>query len=174
MHPPDTSMEQLFLDAYDQYAQAIFRHCALRLRDRERGKELMQDTFVRVWESIQKGTEIENFRAFLYKVANNLIIDAVRRGKLRSEDSLEEMEEEKGFELPDKEAGPARKTEWALAMDAVGKLAEPYKTAVMLRYIDGLPPSEIAELLGESPNVVSVHIHRGLKELESFLSTPNE
>lgn len=167
-------MEQLFLDAYDQYAQAIFRHCALRLRDRERGKEIMQDTFVRVWESIQKGTEVENFRAFLYKVANNLIIDLVRREKLRTEDSLEEMEEETGFELPDREAGPARRTEWALAMDAVGKLEEPYRTAVVLRFIDGLPPSEIAELLGQSPNVVSVHIHRGLKELESFLNASHE
>lgn len=41
-------MEQQFLQAYDDYADAIFRHIALRLGDRERGRELMQDTFMKV------------------------------------------------------------------------------------------------------------------------------
>jgi DNA-directed RNA polymerase specialized sigma24 family protein len=49
-------MEEQFLQAYEEYADAIFRHCAMRISDRERGKELMQETFLKAWESVRRGT----------------------------------------------------------------------------------------------------------------------
>lgn len=175
MNSPDlsSSSEQWFLEAYEKYADAIFRHCALRLADREAGKELMQDTFIRAWESVGRGTKIENCRAFLYKIANNLIIDVARRRKLRQQDSLETLHES-GFDLPDKGPGPARRTEAALALESMSKLEEPYRNVLVMRFIDGLPPSEIAEILGESQNVVSVRIHRGLKQLEDAVNPSHD
>ncbi len=173
-HPP---MEQQFLAAYDEYADAIFRHCALRLGDREIGREVMQDTFLRAWESMQKGTEVEQIRAFLYKIANNLIIDYVRRKKLRTEESLEDMREEQGFDIPDREPDPHHYTEGKFVISTVQKLEEPYRSAIVMRYVDDLPPREIAELLGVSANVVSVRIHRGLEQLSALLqpaSTPKQ
>ncbi len=169
-HPPlDPAMEQRFLSAYDDYADAIFRHCALRLCDRELGKELMQETFLRAWESIAKGTTVLQLRPFLYKIANNLIIDHARRRKLRHEESLETLQEEKGFDIPDREPSPERATESSLVLSTLQKLDEPYRSAVIMRYVDDLPPKGMAKLLGVSPNVVSVRIHRGLKQLTSLL-----
>lgn len=169
------TQEQQFLAAYDEYADAIFRHCALRLGDREIGKELMQDTFLRAWESIEKGTEVLQIRAFLYKIANNLIIDHARRKKLRYEESLETLHEEKGFDIPDREPGPARVMEGNLILSMLQRLEEPYRSAVIMRYVDDLPPQNMAELLNVSPNVISVRIHRGLKQLSTLLrsSTPS-
>lgn len=175
MQDSPSNNEQLLLNAYDEYADAIFRHCALRLHDRERGKDLMQETFMRVWESLEKGTDIENMRAFLYRVANNLIIDDVRRRRLRTEESLEDMQEQHGWELPDAAPDPARVTQGAMVVETVAQLEEPYRTAVVMRYIDGLPPREIADVLGVSPNVVSVRIHRGIEQLSALVnpSTPS-
>lgn len=170
MHDDSFSNEQLLLSAYDEYADAIFRHCALRLNDRERGKDLMQDTFVRAWGSMQKGTTIENMRAFLYRIANNLIVDDVRRRKLRTEESLEEMQEEHGWEVPDAAPDPSRVTHGVMVMETVSKLEEPYRTAVVMRYVDGLPPRDIADALGVTPNVVSVRIHRGIEQLSALVS----
>ncbi len=171
--PSPSSVEQWFLDAYEQYADAIFRHCALRLMDREQGRELMQETFIRAWESVGRGTKVENCRAFLYKVANNLIIDVARRRKLRTQDSLEALQET-GFDLPDREPSPARQTEAALAMESMRKLDEPYRTALVMRFVDGLPPAEIAKVLGVSQNVISVRIHRGLEKLESAVNPSHD
>ncbi len=170
MHDSSTTNEQLLLTAYDEYADPIFRHCALRLNDRERGKDLMQDTFVRAWESMQKGTTIDNMRAFLYKIANNLIIDDARRRKLRTEESLEDMQEDHGWEVPDTAPDPSRVTQGAMVMQTVSRLEEPYRTAVVMRYVDGLPPREIADALGVTPNVVSVRIHRGIEQLSSLVN----
>ncbi len=165
-------MQEQFLEAYDLYADAIFRHCALRLGDRELGKDLMQETFLRAWQEFSKGTEFQNVRAFLYRVANNLIIDVARRSKLRKQESLEELQEV-GFDIPDREPGPAARMDATLARESLEKVEEPYRTAVIMRYVDGLPPRDIAELLGVSANVVSVRIHRGIQQLQSFLKFTN-
>ncbi|MBI2577363.1 MAG: RNA polymerase sigma factor [Candidatus Wildermuthbacteria bacterium] len=87
------SQEQ-FLTAYDQHADAIFRHCYFRVYDRELANDLMQDTFTKTWQYILHGSEVKNIRAFLYRVANNLIIDHSRKKKTISLTVLQE----KGFD----------------------------------------------------------------------------
>lgn len=169
MSPTLSMTQQEFLEAYDSYADAIFRHCALRLGDREEGKDLMQDTFIRAWEAIVGGITVRNMRAYLYRVANNLIIDMVRRRKRRPTSSLEEMMET-GFNPPSREKGPAAVFEERFVLEAFQNIEEPYRTAVILRFIDGLPPREIAALLDVSPNVISVRVNRGIEKLQSLLS----
>lgn len=165
-------MEEQFLQAYDEYADAVFRHCALRISDRERGRELMQETFLKAWESVRRGTKVENMRAFLYKIANNLIIDTYRRD--RGEVSLEDMAEEKGFDPADERAdmNVERLVAGREVMDTLQKLEEPYRTALVMRYVDGLEPKDIADTLGITANVASVRIHRGLKHLSTLLDQP--
>lgn len=86
--------EKLLIEAYDAYADAIFRHCYFRVFSRERAKELMQETFLRAWDQMVKGEEIRHMRGFLYRVANNLIIDESRKKRsnrlrlLRKRDSI--------------------------------------------------------------------------------------
>ncbi len=163
------SMEEQFLKAYDEYADAIFRHCAMRISDRERGRELMQEAFLKAWESVRRGTKVENMRAFLYKIANNLIIDTYRRD--RGEVSLEDMAEEQGFDPADQrvDMDVTRVVAGNEVIERLREIDEPYRTALVMRYIDGLEPKDIAETLGISANVASVRIHRGLKHLSTIL-----
>jgi len=163
------AMEQQFIDAYNTYADLIFRHCALRIGNRETGKDVMQEAFLKTWEYLVKGKQVDNLKAFLYKTANNLLVDYARRKKRRTEDSLEAMQEEAGFDLPDEEPGPGHRYAQREVLETVQKIEEPYRTAVIMRYVDGLPPREIAELLHVSSNVASVHVHRGLEQLTSLL-----
>lgn len=163
-------MDEQFLQAYDTFADAIFRHCALRVGDRESARDLMQETFLKAWDAARKGLEIQNMRAFLYKIANNLIIDTYRRD--RGQASLEEMEEQTGFDPVDLTQDPLRTYAGSEIVSMLQNLEEPYRTAIVLRYIDGLEPRDIAELLGVSPNVISVRIHRGLKNLSTLLGVP--
>lgn len=167
---PLPMIPQEFLEAYDRYADAIFRHCALRIGDREDGKDLMQDTFIRAWEAIVGGITVRNMRAYLYRIANNLITDFARRRKRRPTSSLEEMMET-GFDPPTREKGPAQKFEETFLIDTLQRVEEPYRTAVVLRFVDGIPPREMSRLLGVSANVASVRVNRGLQKLQSLLST---
>lgn len=159
-----------FAEAYETYADAIFRHCAYRCFDRERGKELMQEVFMKAWDYLASGNDIDNVQAFLYRTANNLIIDDARRAKKRTVVSYEDMAEE-GFDI---EGEDGREQGQIFDAQEVAKvllqLEEPYRTALVLRFIDELKPREIADAIGESPNTVSVRINRGMKMLKDILS----
>ncbi|OGN12340.1 MAG: hypothetical protein A3B91_02215 [Candidatus Yanofskybacteria bacterium RIFCSPHIGHO2_02_FULL_41_29] len=159
-------MEQ-FTKAYDDLSDAIFRHCWFRIGDRERAKDLMQDTFIKSWQYIKEGTEVNNLKAFLYRVANNLIIDEYRKKKEVSLDNLMAEGFEPGLDERSKnEAGIDAK----LAMSVINKLDDKYRKPILMRYIDELSPREIASILGESENNISVKIHRGLKQLKELLN----
>jgi len=161
------AQEEELLQAYDAYADAIFRHCYFRVFSRERAKELMQETFLRAWDTMIQGKEIRHMRGFLYRVANNLIIDESRKKK---EQSLEALQEE-GFDPPDNtqlDTG-ARMIDREIILTTLHSLEKPYREVVMLRYIDGFRPMEIANILGVSANVVSVRLHRGLAMLKSII-----
>lgn len=162
--------EQIFAAAYEKYADAIFRHCYFRVFDQDRGKELMQECFMKTWEYLTRGKEIDNVQAFLYRTANNLIIDEVRRSKKRKVESLETLQEE-GFDVGTDEDSEAMKSkigeERIIAI--LQQVEHPYREVLIMRFIDGLQPVEIAELLRESANAVSVRINRGVKKLRSLL-----
>ena len=82
--------EKKYLEAYEKFADGIFRHTYLRLGDREKAKDLTQETFLKVWQYLIGCKSVVNFKAFLYKVASNLIIDETRKKKT---DSLDKMQE---------------------------------------------------------------------------------
>lgn len=152
-------LERKFLKAYDELSDAIFRHCYFRVFNRERAKELMQETFMRAWENIG---EVQNLKAFLYKVANNLIIDESRKKKAVS---LEDMQEE-GFDIPDdKKDRPMNILAGKELIKILERLDPKYRQVIMMRYLDDLSPKEIAEATGESENNVSVRIYRGMEQL---------
>lgn len=165
--------EQQYMEAYEKYSDALFRHCFFRLSDRERALELVQETYMRAWVYLEDGEEIVAFKAFLYKILNNLIIDEYRRKRPISLDAL--LEESEVLEgdiaaLRDDASGEAM----GLSVDieklkgSLAVLPEPYKEAITLRYIDGLSPKEISDLIEESENVVSVRIHRGIRKLREY------
>ncbi len=155
--------EAAFIDAYNEYADAIFRYCYVRVRDRERAKELMQETFTKAWEYVQNGKEIENMRPFLYTVAHNVCVNEAVRSKSYS---LDEMREHAGYDPEDTaSSSPERDAETALLMNRLGGLRAADQEVLTLRYMNGLPVTEIAAILKKTPNTVSVQIKRALEEL---------
>ena len=159
--------EATFLSAYEDYADAVFRHVMLRVRDREVAKDVVQETFSRTWLYLSRHKEVGHMRAFLYKVANNLIVDTMRR---KRNVSLDAMMEDHGFEPADPNVEePKDVLATQEAMRLLASLDEIYRTAITMRYIDELSPREIAHALGVSENVVSVRIHRGIERLSKLV-----
>ena len=166
--------QQELQQAFEAYNDELFRHCALRLRDRERAVEITQECFLRVWDYMQKGETIEQMRPFLYRTLRHLIIDEYRKKKSVSLDKM--VEETDGTIedlLPQDESNTLERAverfDGALVLEALTRLGEPYREAVTMRFVDGLSPQEIAKILDESENVVSVRVHRGLKKLREML-----
>lgn len=169
------NVKKEFESAYERYADELFRHASLRLPDRDRALEIVQDTFLRVFEYAKRGEEVRDYRPFLYRTLRNLIIDEYRRHKSVSLEALVNEEEGENVEmiLPPDETNTLERAidrfDGKRALQALQEIPEPYREALTLRYIESLTPSEIAGYIGTSENVVSVRIHRGLKKLRSIL-----
>ena len=56
--------------------------------------------------------------------------------------------------------------------EGMKKLEEPYRQALYMRYVEGMKPREIAEVLNESANVISVRISRGAARLRESMGYP--
>lgn len=158
--------EQDFATAFAEYKDEIFRHCYFIVYNREQALEIMQDAFMKTWEYIAEGHDIDNVRAFLYRTASNLCFNYKRK---KHEASLEALQEE-GFDPPSEDHKLKRDViQEERVMAVLKSIEEPYRTAVSLRYIQGLSPAEIGDILGESANTVSVRITRGIKQLRTLL-----
>jgi RNA polymerase sigma-70 factor (ECF subfamily) len=166
--PMDTvDIERAYLEAYEKYSDELFRRCYVSLRDRELARDIVQETYTRAWEYLRKGNTIDYFRAFLYRVANNLIVDVARK---RRSTSLDALLEESGLEVRDENApDPEQGVRIREASRCLRDIGAAYRTIVRMRYLEEKSPRTIAGILGVSENVVSVRLYRGLRQLSKLM-----
>lgn len=166
-----------FLSAYDLYADSIYRFCYFRISNKELAEDMVQEVFMRTWKYGTEGHEIKDVRAFLYQTARNMIIDHYRKShtKMASLDTLSEegVEFENGVEVDAQDVLVDKTYTFDKIKTDIQKLKDLHKEVVVLRYVEGLSVAEIAEILGQSENVVSVRIYRAIKELQGLVQDKN-
>lgn len=161
--------EQEFLAAYDEYARAVYRHVRLRVGRLEDAEDIAAQTFMKTWEYLSLGKHILRMKPFLFRVANNLIIDWYR-AKGSQPLPLEEIENE-DQEMEDKkfEAAIDARGDVKMLEGALDQLEPSYRDVLVLKYVEGYEVKEIAKKLGVSENVVYVRIHRGRKKIAEIM-----
>ena len=154
----------IFNEIYEKYAEPIYRHCFFRVYSQEIAEELMQDVFVKYWAYLERGVEVEYPQALLYRIANNSIIDYKRKKQAISLDAM--LEDQPQLE-PTGSDGKDMEHDFLLhqVLDEVKTLSERDQQLMIMRYVDDLGPSDIAEALGMTPNAVSVQLNRLVKKL---------
>lgn len=121
---------------------------------------------MKVWGYFDRGTNIKNPTALVYRVANNLIIDEYRRKKMASLDMMQEG----GFDVSN---GDEEKILEHMEIDkvrvAISKIPEKYRQVITLRFVEGLSPAEIGAIVDRTENSVSVQLNRAIKMLQDIL-----
>jgi RNA polymerase sigma-70 factor (ECF subfamily) len=160
--------DQEFIDAYDEFADALYRHCYFRVFSKERAEELVQETFMKAWQYVAKGNDVENMRAFLYRIANNLVIDYSRKKKEESLDALLAISP-----TYEPSVDGRKETERNLMIDHLHKvmqeLPDDVRQILLLRYVEDLDPKEIALVLDITSNNVSVRLNRAHASLKQLI-----
>lgn len=168
-------IEQSFREAFERHSDELFRHASFRLSNRDRALELTQECFLRAWQYVKRGEEIREMRPFLFRTLRHLIIDEYRKTKSFSLDEMMEGDDGGQIEsmLPRDDTNTLEaamdRYDGTRAVEAIRKLPDLYREVIAMRYVDSLTIPEIAALIKESENVVSVRLHRGLKKLRTLL-----
>ncbi len=162
---PPADIDQLYADHGDE----LYRFLASRVRCVQTAADLKQEVFVRLMASSSTGV-LENPRAYLFRIASNLITDHFRveaRTPLSGDGAAEES-------LPDAAPGPEQQV---MGRDAIARLQQAIdslparqREILMLHKFEGLSYDEIADRLGISRNTVTVHMVRGLARCRDALS----
>lgn len=163
------SLKKSFVEAHSAHSDALFRYCLWKTSDREIALDITQDTFMRFWDELSKETKIDNTRALLYTIARRLVIDHYRKKKSESLDAKQGSDDP--FDIPDESSLGSIEisAEAKIIVEKMSALDPVYRQPVYLRFVEGLSPKEIAQILSITPNLASVRIDRGLKELRSLI-----
>jgi RNA polymerase sigma-70 factor (ECF subfamily) len=139
--------------------------------DRNVALDIMQDVFMRYWDSLLRKSDISNDKAFLFTIARNAIIDWYRKKKAISLESLKnEADEGEEFTLIEDNSKGAIElgAEARFLLDKIRSLPHTSQQILYLRYVEDLKPSDIAQILNIKENAVSVRIFRGLADLRKI------
>ena len=158
----DSSFEAI----YQLYFDAIYRFTLANTANRADCEEVVQETFLRLYMHFNS---IENPRSWLFRCANNLVMDGYRR-RTTSDAQLDDL----AGESPSPET-IARRTEGrSLVLAALASLVETQRRCLTLREYGELSYREIAEALDLSVDAVKVHIYRARRNLKNALEGLHE
>lgn len=168
---------EVFERLYDHFSPKLYRYSFLRLSSPEDAEDVLSAVFLKFWEYVARqekeyragkssGT-ITHVPAFLYRITRNLIID---RYRVKTRPLSLELLSEAGFEAPDKSGLTAiLKAEHALVLSAFDALLSDERDLLVLRYVEGVPVKEIAEMYEITENNASVRLHRALQRLKTII-----
>jgi RNA polymerase sigma-70 factor (ECF subfamily) len=131
--------------------------------DRATAEELVQEAFARVWASPRTPSAEPDFRRWLYRAITNLARDYHRRRVLESK-----LRFWAPPEIDPVEAVLHRAEDRDL-LRAVISLPFKDRQAIYLRYFDGLPFADVAQVTGTTESAARIRVHRALKELRGRL-----
>jgi RNA polymerase sigma-70 factor (ECF subfamily) len=177
--------EAAFRELVRRYERPVFSLIYRMVRDREVAEDLAQDTFVKVLNHIDRYRPEFKFSSWLFKIANNVTIDHLRKRQLdtvsidgsphaasaaeaeatsldvqsRGESPLDEIES--------REIGTAIER-------AIAKLRPEYRACILLRHVEGRSYEEIAATLDLPLGTVKTYIHRARHELREMLGEIRE
>tara|TARA_R110001592_G_scaffold81299_5_gene241398 strand:- start:7933 stop:8430 length:498 start_codon:yes stop_codon:yes gene_type:complete len=157
----ETSLIQAFRENERDLAQFL----AARLKSAFAAQDLVQDLYLRV-RGLDNPSDVQNGRAYLFRMASNLAIDHLRRERRRAELLAEAGDFlTGGIETPTPEQTLIARDELARLDVALSQLPAMTRRIFHLSRIDGLPQREVADIVGLSPAAVFKHLRKAVDHL---------
>jgi RNA polymerase sigma-70 factor (ECF subfamily) len=149
--------------AVELYADGVYRFILKNMKDDERSRDVVQDSFEKLWI---KRDEVDGskVRSYLFSTAYHTMIDVIRREKrVKSFDEVHLKE-------------PVHESHYTglneVLHQALERLPETQRSVVMLRDYEGYSYDEIAEITGLSESQVKVYIYRARLFLKNYIGSP--
>jgi len=167
------SDEKAFSILVERFQDRLLNFVGRIVTDRETAEELIQETFLRIFNQRQSYTPDYAVSTWIYTIALNLARSELRKRKLRRYLSLDFIKEETDAEIADKTDLRAQSL-MPIIEQAIDRLPEDYKTAFVLCDIQRLPYQQIAEVLRVPVGTVKSRINRARSILRDNLKPYKE
>jgi len=161
---------EAFGELYSIYLAPIYRYVSYQVRDKMTAEDIVEEVFVKAWKAIGtcKGKG-QTFSAWLYRIAHNHVVNTLRRMNKRVSLESVEMEIETLIEVTNPEQEVEAKLAKQELLEAMICLSQNQRQVIILKFIEGLNNSEIAQVLGKREGAVRVLQMRALSKLRQEL-----
>jgi len=146
----------------DDYSDGVYRFVLHNIRDEDKAKDIVQDSFIKMWEKVGD-VDYKKARSYIFTTAYHTMIDTIRREKKLS--SFEDIEYNQSS--GSKEYLGLKE----IVNDAVNKLPEIQRSVVLLRDYEGYSYEEIGEITGLTESQVKVYIYRARVFLKEYIGS---
>jgi RNA polymerase sigma factor (sigma-70 family) len=151
-----------FNHCVDMYADNLYRFILKSVKDTDKAKDIVQDTYEKLWLKVSDVTST-NAKSYMFTTAYRTMIDQFRR------DGKQERMEDSHLYLHSHNKSYSDLKE--ILNDAVSKLPEIQRSVIMLRDYEGYDYDAIGEITGLNESQVKVYIFRARKFLKNYIGS---
>ncbi len=169
--------QEAYRQLLERYRQPVVSLVYRIVRDLSWAEDVSQEAFLKAFRALASFQVERKFSSWLFKIAHNTAIDALRRRRIETV-PLETADPDKpdlldclpGGDLDSPASKLHSRTLGIAIAEAIANLRPEYRSAVELRFIQGLPYEEIADIMQLPLGTVKTHLHRARKALVEQLS----
>jgi len=164
-----TNDKSAFTDFFNRYKGVLYLHAFTISKDDEEARDVVQEMFLKIWETRSRLTVPVSVEAYLQKSVRHKIIDGIRHKKtiMRYLDSVKAYEDEGTKPLDESYIDRETVT---LFYEMLSSLPPRMREILELSRLDGLSHQEIAEKLNISKNTVKKQVQYALRKINIRLS----
>ncbi len=161
----DICDQMVFSAVYEKYAPELHNYLYYKYGQNLNSNDKAQEAFIKLWENCKK-IKFDSARAFLYKVANNLMLNEIKHQKV----VLRYQQHKPKSYTSENPEFLMEKDEYLKKYQAVlGSLTEEQRVAFLLNKVEGKKHEEIATMLGVTRKVVEYRIYSAFNALKEGL-----
>ena len=150
-----------------QYSQQIYWHVRNMVLSHDDTNDIVQNTFMKAWNSIEKFRGYSLISTWLYRIAINETLTFL--GKKQNNIPLDSPEGAVAEQLESDTYFSGNKAD-ALLREAVAQLPEKQRIAFNMKYFENMKYEEISEILGTSVGALKASYHIAVKKIETYLN----
>jgi RNA polymerase sigma-70 factor (family 1) len=159
---------QAFATLYTSIIEEVFQYIYMYTRSRSETEEILQDVFIKVWESRSRLNEVHCIRNYLMRAAKNRLLDAVRREQIMYK-ALLEVKSVQCLDQHETEYTITYRDYLKMAQQAISQLPPRRKLIFRMNTESGLCYDEIADQLSITKSAVKNQLYKAIEYVRSYL-----
>lgn len=159
---------------YERFRDRVYNTALRVVGDRDDAADVMQEVFILLFRNIRRFRARANFASWVYRITINASLDHLRRRKRTPTPGVPALLLDAPSEVPDLSAPECNLAQLDLSdhvQDALSRLSDKLRIVVVLRYLEGLAYSDIAEILDVSLGTVKSRLNRAHAALRDELGS---
>jgi RNA polymerase sigma-70 factor (ECF subfamily) len=160
--------ERAFTLLVKKYQERLYWHIRRLLPAHEDANDVLQNTFIKVWNGLESFREDSRLYTWLYRIATNECLSFLEQQKKKAVVDFDQLGDAYSNSVRADANFDANRLEWKLQL-AIRQLPDKQKLVFNLRYFDEMSYDEMSSILDTSVGALKASYHHAAKKIEEFI-----